>query len=420
MKPRLRVHRGFVAFWAASTVSDFGSAITGLALQLLVLTTLGGSTVDVGLVSSGRWIAYAAVGLVAGSVLDRVRRRPVLVITDLGQGLSLGLVCVLAVGGWLSLPLLIGVMVVFGLCSLFNDAAYQAITPQLVPPPLLTRANTRLQQSTAAAQTTGPALAGVLVRLIGPPLAIGLDAVSYLLSAGVLTRLPEPATDRPSEQGKRLPRPTLRAETVEGLRWVYRHRLLAPLALTTHAWFVCWAILNTVQIAYATGPLGLSAVTIGLCLAVGGVVTLISTTLSERVADRFGVGRTILFSYLGYAPGVVCLLLAPAADGPGLNRGGIVALLAAQVIIGAAFGLDGPASISFRQAITPDRLQGRSNAINRSVNRGVIVLAAPLGGLVATRFGAPAALIVAAVGFALVSVAYALTPMSRARLPSKV
>lgn len=412
VKPRLREHRGFVAFWTASTVSDFGSAITGLALQLLVLQTLGGTTVDVGLVSSGRWIAYAALGWVAGVWLDRVRRRPVLIITDAGQGLILIMVCTLALLGLLRLPLLIGLMIVFGLCSLFNDSAYQAITPRLVPSALLTRANTRLQQSTAAAQTTGPALAGLLVKLIGPPLAIMIDAVSYLLSAAVMTRLPTEDRVRTDGAG------TLRQQTAEGLRWVYRHRLLGPLAITTHAWFVCWAILNTVLVAYATGPLGLSALTVGLCFAVGGVVTLISTSLSERVAQRIGVGRTILLSYLGYAPGVACLLLAPTAAGPGQNWGGVAALLGAQVIIGGAFGLDGPASISFRQVITPDRLQGRTNAVNRSTNRAMIVVAAPLGGLLATRFGAPTALAVAAVGFALVTIAYALTPMRTATLPA--
>ena len=287
MKPRLREHRGFVAFWTASTVSDFGSAITGLALQLLVLQTLGGTAVDVGLVSSGRWIAYAAVGWLAGVWIDRVRRRPVLIITNVGQGLILIMVCTLALFGVLRLPLLIGSMIIFGLCALFNDSAYQAITPRLVPSALLTRANTRLQQSTDAAQTTGPALAGLLVKLIGAPLAILIDAVSYLTCAVLMTRLPAEDDVRGRAVG------TLRQQTAEGLRWVYRHRLLGPLALTTHAWFIFWAIWNTVLVAYATGPLGLSALTVGLCFAVGGVVSLVATSISERVADRIGIGRTV-------------------------------------------------------------------------------------------------------------------------------
>ncbi len=411
-KSRLRAHRGFVAFWTASTVSDVGSAITGLALQLLVLQTLNGTTVDVGLVSSGRWLAYALVGLLAGSWLDRVRRRPVLIITDAGQGVLLVLVCVLGLTGVLTVPLLVAGMVCFGLLALFNDAAYQAILPRLVPRELITRANTRLQQSTAVASTGGPALAGVLVRVVGPPIAILVDAVSYLLSAAVMSRLP-------AEDRIETPRTGFRQSLVEGLGWVYGHRLLRPLALTTHAWFVFWAVLNTVLVAYATGPLGLSAPIVGLCFAAGSVVTLITTSASEVVAARIGVGPTVLLSYLGYAPGVGCLLLAPHASGPGVNWGGVGWLAAAQVVIGAAFGLDGPASISFRQAITPDRLQGRTNAINRSTNRAMVVIAAPLGGLLAQRAGAPVALGVAAVGFALVTIVYALTPMRSARLASE-
>ncbi|MBA8793766.1 MFS family permease [Friedmanniella endophytica] len=407
MSPRLREHRGFVAFWTGTTVSAFGSALTGLALQTLVLTRLGGSTTDVGLVNAARWVAYAVVGLVAGSWLDRVRRKPVLIGTDLGQGLVLGTIAVLALTGHLGIPGLVGLMTVFGLLALFGDAAYQAITPQLVPRPLLTRANTRLQQSGAVAATGGPALAGVVIAAVGPPLALLADAVSYLLSAVAMTRLPTlPSPDR---AGRR----ALRHEVVEGLRWIYGHRELGPLTLNTHLWFVAYTGWNTVLVAWALRGLGLDVLVIGVCLALGSVAALVTTTVSERFSDRWGVGQTVLVSRIGYLPGVLLLLATPTRDGWAT----VAVFAAAQVVVGAAFGLEGPAEISFRQAVTPDRLQGRTNATGRSVNRSMIVLSAPLAGLLADRAGIPATLWVVAALFAVVAGWLALTPVRTALMP---
>jgi MFS family permease len=169
---QLRTHAGFRLFWAASTVSYFGTPITTLAIQVLVVTTLSGSAADVGLVNAARWLPYLLFGVLVGALADRVRRKPLLVGTDLGRAALLCAVPLLAWPGLLSLPMLAPLVAVFGLLSLVNDAAHQSFLPRLLPRDALTRANARLSQSSAAADTAGPAVAGGLVGWLGAPAAV--------------------------------------------------------------------------------------------------------------------------------------------------------------------------------------------------------------------------------------------------------
>jgi len=197
----LRDSVGFGAFWLASTVSGFGSYVTVLAVRVLVVVTLHGSALQVGLVNAAGWLPYLLFGVLTGVLVDRARRRPLLVATDLARGALLLAVPVLAVTHRLHLPVLIVVLVVFGSLSLVNDAAFQSFVPRLVPAGLLTPAHARLDQSDAVAQTSGPALAGGLVSLLGAPWAVLVDAVSYLVSGVLIARItvveppPPPAVD---------------------------------------------------------------------------------------------------------------------------------------------------------------------------------------------------------------------------------
>lgn len=209
--------------WTAETVSGFGTYVTTLAVQVLVVVTPDAGAAGVGLVNAARWLPYLAFGLVVGVLVDRARRRPVLVVTDLARAGLLVAVPVLAVLGYLSLPVLMVFMAAFGLMPLLNDAASQSFVPRLVPQPLLTPANARLDQSDAVAQASGPALAGGLVAALSAPWAVPLDAASYVVSALLVLRasVEDPARRVLSPRG-------LRGETTEGPRWVYRSTGIAP------------------------------------------------------------------------------------------------------------------------------------------------------------------------------------------------
>jgi MFS family permease len=394
---RLRNIRGFRLFWTASTVSGFGSQVTTFAVAVLIVTTLGGTAADVGLVNAARWLPYLLLGLVVGALVDRVGRKPLLVGTDLARAGLLCAVPLLALPDLLSVAVLIAIMALFGLASLVNDAAHQSFLPRLLPGEALPRANARLEQSSAAAETSGPAVAGVLVSWLGAPVAVLVDAASYLASALLTGRISVEDPPAPVRE------PLLR-EIWQGLRWVYGHRMLRPLALSTHGWTLFAAVLGAVYVPYGLLELGFSALGLGLTLAAAGVGGLVGSGLSQRWGRRLGIA--VPAAWLLDAVGIAVIAVTPA--------GGLVVAGTGQFLNGLGLGLSSPVELSYRQAVTPDRLQARTNATMRSFNRAAVIIGAPAGGLIADAIGFRFALWLAAGGLAVAALVLAASPFRHA------
>ena len=244
--------RGFTRFWWGEAVSSFGTYVTVLALQTLVILTLNGSAQEVGWLNSARWLPYLVVGLAVGALVDRRPRRPVMVTTDLARAALLASIPVAWAAGILSLPLLLFTVLCFGTASLVNDAASMSFLPRLVPREHLQRAHSRIDGADAVAQTAGPAVGGLLVKLVGAPIAVLVDAASYLFSALTVATLSVP--ERPAGATKM---PNLKREISDGIRWVYRDSGLATLAIATHIWFAAGAVLGAVVAPFALLTLGL-------------------------------------------------------------------------------------------------------------------------------------------------------------------
>ena len=406
---RLREEHDFRLFWTAETVSGFGSYVTTLAIQVLVVVTLHESAAGVGLVNAARFLPYLVLGLVVGVLVDRVRRRPVLVATDLGRGLLLVAIPLLALADQLTLGLVVVFMVAFGTLSLLNDSASQSFVPRLVPRPLLTRANARLDQSDAVAQTTGPALAGGLVALLSAPWAVLVDAASFLASAVLVarTRVAEPASRSVDLKSMR----QVPAEMRDGLRWVYRHRTLTPFAVGTHVWFLFNAMAGAALPVFALRQLDLGALVFGLLLALAGVGAVLGASYAEWLGNRFGAGRVSITCIAGNA-----LAWALVASSPDDGLLAWVVFGAGQLVLGVSMGAENANTLGYRQSVTPDELQGRMNTTMRSINRAMVVVGAPLGGLLADSVGLRPVLYAAAAGFLLVAVGLALTPFRDARI----
>lgn len=400
---RLRGHPGFRRFWAASTISDFGTYITTLAIGVLVVVDLRGSAADVGWVNAARWAPYLVVGLLVGVLADRVRRKPLLVGTDVARAVVLGAVPLLAVTQTLSVAVLAGLMAAFGLLSVVNDAAHQSFLPRLLPRTALPRANARLEQSNSLAQTSGPVLAGGLVAWLGAPVAVLVDAGSYLVSGLLIatTEIDDPAPDRSGRSGS-----SVLTELREGLRWVYRHPRLRPLALGTHAWFLFNAVLGTVYVPFALRELGIGAGGLGITLSLAGLGGLLGASMSGWLGQRLSLARILVGARLLEAAGFAVVAITPGMDD--LGTAGVVAVAGAgQFLFGLGLGAEGPVELSYRQAVTPDRLQGRMNATMRSLNRAAIVVGAPLGGLLADAVASRFALWFGVVGVAVSAIALA-------------
>lgn len=266
----------FVRFWIADAVSNLGTFVSTLALQLLLIETLHADQTALGVVRAAQWLPYLLFGVLAGVVVDRVRRRPLLVAADVLCAVLVGAVGVLALTGHLTVPVLAVLVFCAGSASMFFSAAHQSLLPTIVPGPGLASANARLSQTYAAAQSLGPLVGGALVRLLSAPVAILVDAMSYAVSALVLTtvrveeRRPEPAVER-----------HLWTELREGAAWVYRHATLGPYAVALHLWFFANAMVTTVLVYFATTELHLDPIAVGVVLAATGVTGVLGAGLSR-------------------------------------------------------------------------------------------------------------------------------------------
>lgn len=398
---------GFFAYWTSYTVTGFGAYITTVALQVLVLVEMHGDAVDVGLVNAARWLPYLLLGLVIGALVDRRRRKPLLIGADLARAVVLLGVPLLFLVGWLSVPVLLVLVVGFGAVSLIGDAASQSLVPRIVPRNALVAAHARTDQSDAVAQTSGPVLAGALVTVIGAAFAIVVDAASYLVSALAIWRVRAAEPPTPAAVPGRL-----RAEIAEGLRWVYRHRVLGPMAFGTHGWFFFNSILGTVFAPFVLVGLGLSPFQLGVALAGAGVAALIGSTFSSSAGARWGAGYAVIASNLIMAIGWGVIALAPASADPWPV---VVVLTVGQGFYGLGLGLSNANEMGYRQAVTPDHLQARTNTTIRSMNRAAIVVGAPIGGVLAESIGFAPTLWVAIGGIVAVTALLALSPFRTAR-----
>jgi len=405
---------GYVRLWIASTVSDFGTYITTIALSVIVVLRLGGDSTDVGLVSAARWLSYPMLGLLAGTWVDRRERKPILVASDFGRGLILVAIATLGLAHQLTIPILAALIFVFGALSLFSDVAFQSFVPQLVPRELLVRANARIEQSDSVAQTTGPALAGWITQLIAAPAALLVDAASYFVSGVVVASISierAPAVLSSSTVG-------FGRSIREGLSWVYRHPRLAPLALTTHLWFLFFSMFGTVFTVYALRERDLGADGLGVVLALAGIGAVLGTLATARIGETLGVGRTIILSRCLYP--VAFAIIASAGFAPVGDWWGFAAIGLGQFLIGLALGVEGAQEMAYQQAVTPNRLMGRMRATIRSINRGVVVVGAPLGGLVADRLGNRPTISITAAGMVLVVLLLAVSDVRNARMEDQL
>jgi MFS family permease len=202
----------------------------------------------------------------------------------------------------------------------------------------------------------------------------------------------------------------VRGEAVEGLRWIYRHRTLGPYVLSTHGWFLVNAIAGATLPLFALRTIGLSPFGLGLALAAGGAGGLLGALSATGLGARFGAGRIVIASIVGN--GMAWALIASSWQG----WGGWIVFGVGEFLLGLTMGTANANEMGYMQSITPDHLQGRSNATRRSINRAMIVVGAPLGGVLADAVGYRPTLYAAAVGFGLVSASLAISPYRHARL----
>ena len=379
-------HRDFLNLWAGETISQVGTQISLIALPLVAILELDASAFEVSLLTAFDFLPFLLFSLPAGVWVDRLRRRPILVLSDVVRAVALASIPIAAVLDWLTIWQLYAVGFVVGALTVAFDVAYQSYLPSLIGRGQLVEGNSKLELSRSAAQIAGPGLGGILVSALTAPYAVAVDAVSFLASALFLQRIRtvEPPPARAEER-------SLRTELWEGLRYLFgdpRWRSFTGYVASINLF---QAIVFAVLIVYAVRSLGLSAAEIGLIFAISNVGSVVAALTAGRIARALGVGPTLILA--GFLSGVPLLVLPLAsAEQP------VPLLLAPLTVEAFAIVLYNVTGISYVQSVVPDRILGRMTASRRFVVWGTIPIGSVIGGVLATSIGLRETLVVGAVG----------------------
>ena len=381
-------HADFLKLWAGQSVSQFGSQVTILALPLTAALTLHASAANMGFLAAASTAPFLLFGLFAGVWVDRLRRRPILIIADVARFALLLLIPMLALLDALTLVDLYVIAFLVGILTVFFEVAYQSFLPAVVGRTHLVDGNGKLETTRSAAQIVGPSAAGALVQLVTAPVAIAIDALSFLISVLFLSliRTPEPPPAQPATRRR------IWAEIGEGLRTVIGDPILRATMGSAGAVNMFGGMLIAVYVLYAL-RIGIGAGLLGLTFAVGNLGYLCGAFLTRPITRRFGIGATI-------SAGLIILiggsLLVPLAGGPLAVI--VVCLMIAQFTRGFGGTLFNINNVSLRQTITPDHLLGRVTATSRFVSTGAVTIGSLAGGTLGAVFGLRPTLMIGAVG----------------------
>jgi MFS family permease len=391
-------HPDFLKLWTGQTISEFGSQISGLAVPILAAKSLHATPFEFAVLGILNFLPFILFALPAGVWVDRLRRRYILIAGDAARAVLLALIPILWALGVLEIWHLLILQFAIGIFTVFFDVAYQSYLPALIERDDLVEGNSKLQLTVSVAQVGGPPLAGVLIAAMTAAYAIVADSISYVVSTIFMVAMHH--RESPPQHDASNPRPKMWPQVKEGLNWVVRHPWLRSIAACTGTSNFFSSLAFSIIVLYMVRTLHLSNLEIGLVFGVGSAGSIAAGLTTGRLNKWLGVGPTIFWTVAVSSFAGLCYPLAPKSFPLPLLMAG-----------GALFGFGAVAynitQVSLRQAITPERLQGRMNAAMRWIVWGTIPLGGLLGGGIATWFSLRMALWVGGIGqvFAIIPIA---------------
>jgi MFS family permease len=363
---------------------------------------LHASALGVALLRAFAVLPFLFFSLPAGVWIDRVRRRPLMIVSDFGRAAAMASIPIAYWLGHLTLWQLYVVVGVHGVLQVLFDVSYLSFLPGLVSRERLGEANAKLLGVQSLAQLAGPSLGGALVGAVGAAVAVLADAASFLFSGTLVTAIrgrelhPEPSTARK------------RDELVEGVRYVFSQPYLRTLTVWTSIWNLFTSSLFALLIVYYVRVLHWGPTKIGLLTALATSGFVVGALVNERVAARVGIGRMIAYSGLASSLTLVLIPAAPIAHA--------APIIVASGLVGTTLGFFANVNqLTLRQSITPQRLLGRMNSVVRCMYWGTIPAGSALGGVLAGQIGLRETLLVSAVGATVACVPIATSPIRRLR-----
>jgi MFS family permease len=369
--------RDFALLWAGQSTSLVGAQFMVVALPLLAVMTLGATPAEAALLPFAQFGPFLVLGLPAGAIVDRLRRRTVMVAADGVQALCFLTVALLSSLRLLTFGEMLGLVMAAGCASVFFQVAYTSYLPVLfTDPKLLHKGNARLFVSESVARAVGPALAGVITRAVGAVWAVASTAITFGVSVTTLAAIRH--REKPSEgppttdPGPAAERRSLSTEVRAGLRFVFGHDQLEPVILCGSVYVLFLTMVEASLVLYCLRVLGLDAAGVGLVVGAAAAGYPLGNLLSGRLIERYGLARTLVIGAVVSVSGIVAM---PVAG----SLGSTVGLILGSVVHTIGEGAFGPTSLTLRQTASPPELMARVNSVQRFLIWGMI----PLGSLLA-------------------------------------
>jgi predicted MFS family arabinose efflux permease len=375
--------------WTGQTISELGSHITRDGLPLVGVLTLNAAPSQMGALAASGTLPVLIFGLIAGVWVDRLRRRPILIAADIARAVILLTIPAAALLGRLSMLQLSVVLVLTGILTVFFDVAYRSYLPALVGRADLTEGNAKLEISSSIAEIGGSGIAGALVQALTAPIAIFLDALSFLASVISLALIRKPEAPPPPAAARRRATHEIR----DGLNFLFRQPILRAFAVTAAIRGFFGNFFAALYSLYAIRVLGLGPAALGLAIAMGGLGSLAGALAAQRIGRRYRLGAVLIGAY---AVRILAGLLTALAGGSVALAAGM--LMGAQFLGDAAETLYGINEVSLRQTVTPDGLLGRVNASAALLPQCAAPLGALAGGVLAELIGVRSTIFLAVLG----------------------
>jgi MFS family permease len=365
---RARARRDFRFLWTGQSLSLWGDQFMVLALPLLAVDVLHTSVAEALLLPSALFFPFLVLGLPAGAIVERLRRRTTMLVANLAQMVCFGVIWLLAVTHVLVFPVLFTLLTISGCAVVFFQVAYTSYLPSLFTDPGdLHRGNARLALSESTSLTGGRAVGGFVVRLLGIVGAVAANALSFLASVTALALMrhqepPRPVTKR--ERG------WLRRDIGTGLKFVSGHPQLQPVILCGTLYLLFLSMVDTSLVLYCGRVLGLSPMWTGVVMGAAAVGYPIGNLISARVAKRLGTARAMVTTISVSVTGILAMLALSTLGG----TAGALGLIAGSIVHGIGEGSYIPTSLTLRHRVTPPELLTRVGSVQRFAMWGAVSL----------------------------------------------
>jgi MFS family permease len=370
-------HPDFLRLWAAQIVSAWGSRITRTALPIIAVDMLGQAPSGNGVLAALTIFPGIALALVIGGIIDRSNKRTLLLTADIVRGV---LVLSLPVAWWLGTLSMVHLIIVgagVGAATTLFQITDNTYLPSLVGKEQLTDANSKLEASEAVAEIGGPAASGVLIGVLGAPLAVLLDALSYLWSGAFLWRIRDPGAP-PAAPSRRDVVGDLRL----GLRAAFGHPILRRIAFAQMAWYASAGAFIALYTPFVLTDVALDVEWLGVVIGFGGVGGLLGALVARRLHARHGLGPTL---FMASAISLAASLLIPLAQQPLWLA--LTLLVTHQVVSDGANVVVQVHSVTTQQTLLPQAILGRATAALHVCAIGMMPLGALVFGFVADAIG---------------------------------